>query len=366
MKACGTGLANEMELAAQAAGLPDPVPHAAGATVREGRDAMDPAYPEIAEFATAGMRGGIPSGLAVVVSWAAGGDLQDGIDRAAKAGGGVLLLGEGEYIIDKTVTIPSGVVMRGAGRDKVTLRCTMRSTIKKAALRFHRAMKSGLEDLTVIYDAGGLEPMDKEKPNDGGWFGEAFRNNPHGAADLYVVLVAMDSASTDCWVRHCSILKSGTDPVLIAGNHNHFEANFVDRCFNKGGGGNGYFDLRGSYNWVEGCTFKRIRHFAVQQGAAYNVVTKNRIEVDVNFHNMDRGHNLIEGNEVMVPSWHGWGIFTTGEKGTHRAPGERNFIFRNRTKYKWHPENQKFADPAKIYTFTGYGEPVAMDWDLPA
>ncbi|BDD12295.1 hypothetical protein FUAX_47270 (plasmid) [Fulvitalea axinellae] len=331
-----------------------------------GQQCYDPDFPEMTEFMKAGVRGGIPDDLSIVQTLSPGDDLQATLNQVSGAGGGVVLLKEGTYSFSNTIKIPSNVVLRGESRSGTILRCLMRSTGKTSAVLFENATKAGLENLTVTLDAGDIEPIDRKNRTDGGWCGDCFKNNPSGAKDLYVRLVHVNGGSSDCWVKDCDIIKSGTDPVLLEGKHNTFKNNVVDRCFNKGSGGNGYYDVRGSYNLIEGETVKRIRHFAIQQGAEYNVVTKCYFEVDINFHNKDKGRNLVEDNKIFLATWHGWNIFSTGGASYgHTPPGDRNILFNNKTKYKWEAENVRFADPNVVYTFTTYGDPKDSGWDVP-
>ena len=326
----------------------------------------DEDFPEMLDFAKAGVRNGIPDNLQTVKIIAPGADINEAIQQAKAAGGGVVLLGKGEYPFNKTIAIPSNIVLRGESREETILRCQMRSKSKVSALLFKNAKKSGLENLSVIFDAGNLEPVDRKTRTEGGWCGDCFKNNPGGVSDLYVRLVHIDRSSADCWVSECSIIKSGTDPVLIEGQHNTFQNSLVDRCYNKGSGGNGYYDLRGAHNLIKNNTIKRIRHFAVQQGAHHNVVTKNYFEVDINFHNKDQGRNLIEANKIFLAHWHGWDIFATGGATYgHMPPGARNFILNNHTKYKWEAENKRYAKPNTVYTFKGFGGPKESGWDVP-
>jgi hypothetical protein len=238
----------------------------------------------------------------------------------------------------------------------VNLISTQRSKEKIAAIRMKSIERAGLEDLTISFQVQGHEPIDRQGLTDGGYCGDCFQNDPHGLDDLYIQLVVI-ADSQNCWVDNCSIYSSGTEPVVLAGSHNTVRNCLIDRAFNKGGGGNGYFDLRGDYNLAVGNTVRRIRHFAIQQGAKFNVVYRNRLEVDVNFHNKDDGHNLVEGNEILLPTWHTWNIFSTGgAKYGHQPPGEKNMLYNNQTNYR--NQGPRFAGGDVVYTFTGFGDPV--------
>ena len=107
-------------------------------------------------------------------------------------------------------------------------------------------------------------------------------------------------------------------------------------------------------------TISRIRHFAVQQQARFNVVLANHLEVDVNFHNKDRGHNLIEANTILIPRWHGWDIFATGGAAYgHTPPGPGNTLYGNDTISRT-GSGPLWNGTATVYTFTDYGAPSAV------
>jgi len=133
-------------------------------------------------------------------------------------------------------------------------------------------------------------------------------------------------------------------------------SNFVDACFNKGGRGNGYYDIRGDYNLIVDERVRRIRHFAIQNGAKYNVVINCDIEVDVNFHNGDDGFNLIEQNKIKSEQWRSWGAFASGgARFGHDEPGDNNIIFNNDVTGK--NNSARFGGDTKVFVFDQYRDP---------
>jgi hypothetical protein len=190
---------------------------------------------------------------------------------------------------------------------------------------------------------------------DGGYFAAAWQNDPQGRKDLYVVSVYMLNSSNS-WLDELKILNSGTDAILMGGTHNTVRNVFIDRSYNKGDGGNGYFSVRGEYGLILMSEIYRIRHLSIEVGAKYNVVWNNKLEVDVNFHNGDGGHNLIEDNSIRIPTWRGWDVFSTGgAQYGHKPPGPDNFIVNNKTDNK--NKGPVFADKNTVYTFKGFGSP---------
>ncbi|MBD3343987.1 MAG: hypothetical protein GF401_02880 [Chitinivibrionales bacterium] len=293
-------------------------------------------------------------------------NIQSAIDDVAADGGGVILLEAGDYPIQNSIDLKSDVILRGADRNTVRIISRLRasSSSKKNSVSMKDISGAGIEDLTLYFDANGVEPIDRDNLTDGGWCGDCFENDPNGVDNLYVRLLYIAN-STNCWLDHCRILESGTDPVYLQGTHLTSRNNFIDRSYNKGGSGNGYFDIRGSHCLIVQDTVKRIRHVAVQQGAEYTVLYKCHIEVDVNFHNKDNGHNLVEQHTILQPTWHGWDIFSTGGASYgHTPPGPDNLPFNNTTDYK--KQGPRYAEQDVVYTFLDYGDPTESNLPTPS
>jgi hypothetical protein len=334
-------------------------------------------YPVVEQFAQAGVEGGIPSDQPVVTTINPGEDIQSAIDYASSVGGGVVLLKSGTYQVDSSINLESNVVLKGENRDSVVVESSIRSTIgeggglpgrKDSTFVFDNDSNAGIENLTIEYQVPGLEPIDREGLVDGGRYDEAFTNDPYGRDDLHVRGIYISQNSSNNWVNGVSVLKSGTDPIVVEGNHNTLTNNFVDQSYNKGVNGAGYYTIAGDYNLVKGETVERIRHFAVQGGAAYNVVVDSNFQVDVNFHNGDDGNNLVQSNTIELPSWNPWKPFETGgAQFGHDTPGSNNIIFDNETKdYNSDGSAESpFAEDSVIYTFNGYGYPVETGWAAP-
>ncbi len=314
-------------------------------------------YSEIKEWAKAGRRGGIPSVSNIKERLNPGANIQNAINRG---GSGVILLKNGTYTINRTINLKSGVVLRGQSKNGVKLSVKMKNG---RALVFGRGVKNaGLENMRVVYEALSNPPKEYRTGfRDGRFCRECFQNDfPRNKNTL----LRLDG--DDNWVDNVDFINSGSDPVEIFGKHNTFRNSLVDNCYNKGGGGEGYFDIRGDYNLVIGSTVRKIRHFAIQNGAAYNVIFKNKLEVDINFHNGDDGHNLIEQNSIIRPSWHTWGVFATGgARYGHDKPGPRNIIVNNTT-FDYRENKTEFSSSNVVYTYKNYGEPDKTNWRMPS
>jgi hypothetical protein len=120
--------------------------------------------------------------------------------------------------------------------------------------------------------------------------------------------------------------RRGTPPTV--------ETTSIDGSHNKGGLGNGYVDLtRSAHVLLTGLHVRDVRHLSIQNSDAtypcrYNVLVHSQLEVDVNFHNGDAGHNLVQDCRIAVPTWHWWGPFAVGVPGQHQPPGPGNLVYR--------------------------------------
>ncbi len=319
----------------------------------------DPRYPDIERFVRAGRRGGIPNITNIKVRLDPGDNIQNAIDNG---GSGVVLLNPGTYTITRPIAMRDGVVLRGSNKEDVKL--SIKIGGGASAIDFgDNVENAGLEDLRVVYEFLPNPPREVRSGfQDGGFCRECFQNeSPSNDGTL----VRMDG--DDNWVDNIDAINSGSDPIEIYGRHNTFANSLVDSCYNRGGGGEGYFDIRGDDNLIIGCTVRKIRHFAIQNGASYNVVYRNRIEGDVNYHNGDDGHNLVEQNTIIRPSWHTWGVFATGgAQFGHDVPGPENIIYNNTT-FDYRENRTEFDGPNTVYSYlNNYGDPRTTNWPIPS
>jgi hypothetical protein len=115
--------------------------------------------------------------------------------------------------------------------------------------------------------------------------------------------------------------RRGTPPTV--------ETTSIDGSHNKGGLGNGYVNLtRSAHVLLTGLHVRDVRHLSIQNSDAtypcrYNVLVHSQLEVDVNFHNGDAGHNLVQDCRIAVPTWHWWGPFAVGSAGPASAARTR-------------------------------------------
>ncbi len=327
-----------------------------GSDCSENSSCYDPEYPEIMEFVTAGRNGGIPNITNIKATLSPGDNIQSAIDNG---GAGVVLLTNGVYSVTNAINMRDNVVLRGQSKSGVKLSVDIKGG---STIIFGNGVNdAGLEDLRLVYEAFPDPPVEHRSGfEDGGFCSPCFQNDKPGYSNTLVRF-----SGSHNWVDNIEAINSGSDPIEMFGNHNTFRNSLVDNCYNKGGGGEGYFDIRGDYNLVTGSTVRKIRHFTIQGGAEYNVIFRNRIEGDVNYHNGDDGRNLVEQNTILRPSWHTWGVFATGgAQFGHDIPGPRNIIFNNTT-FDYRENRVEFATPNVVYTYTGYGDPDQTNWPAP-
>ncbi|WP_375324220.1 hypothetical protein [Flagellimonas sp. GZD32] len=336
---------------------------------------MDSSYPSIYEFVTAGVQGGIPSNLEVKSTITPRDNIQTAIDQVYSQGGGTIILTPGTYSVTSTINMRSNVVLRGTSEDEVIIESHLRAPSgwnnKKNTFLFEDTSYSGLEHLTILFKVDGLEPRDRPSLVDGGWCSDCYTNDPDGYDDLHVRQVYFSGSSTNNWISHSRILKSGNDPISVSGDHNTIRNTIIDQAYNKGGGGNGYVLITGDHNLFVNNTVKRIRHISIERGAEYNVIFKNYIEVDINFHDGDDGNNLIEQNEINIPSWHSWPVIETGRATYgHASPGAENIIVNNIAddlRLNQLNTGELYSKSNTIFTLEGFNPDgvVETNWSMP-
>lgn len=332
----------------------------------------DPRFPEMREWAKAGVEGGIPlrNSLIIKLCLDEKDDLQSAIDQVAVQGGGVILLSPGEYWIDKTIQLKSGVVLRGTNKHESIIKIRMKAPFFKlaggsavTAIEVNRQERVGFEDLTIRYAAVDFEPMDKNDFH-APWDNCSFHADETRDEQLFIhSLIFADSRN--CWVDNCNLLWAGAHPLGMANcQHMTMRDNFVDRAYiKKGGMHGGYYGIWGtSYSLFYNEKVRRIRHFALMSpGCKYNVVYQCDLEVDVNFHDADDGQNLVEKSRVATPVWHSWDAICAGAPGKHRPPGPRNLLFNNSVISKGvqgYSRRGPVSETGKIYqVMTEFGQP---------
>lgn len=344
---------------------------------------FDGNYPDMKEWASAGVRGGIPirGSLKVVATLKPGQDIQAAIDAAAAAAAAgkpdenpvVVLLSPGTYSVKKPIDLRTGVVLRGENKELAVIENTMRAsqlTSDSYTLRLEKVRRAGIEDLTIRHEQVARLGL--------AVYAEAVAgptNNPKDVKDLHVGGVQVHD-SEDCWIDNVNILHSGSHPLSAGGRRITVRDALIDGAFNKGeqgapaGSGNVYFSVTGGlfYN----CTVKNTRHCLVMrdtltgEDCKFNVILDCNFQGDVNFHGnrKDSGHNLFEGVLVRSLTSHGWPAWAYWKR---EEIGLENLAYKS---IGWGGSSaDKFTStkPDVVYTFTGMRDPnILVPLEKPA
>ncbi|GEM_PF-4257146 len=278
----------------------------------------DPNYPEMLDWQKAGVQGGIPSLSESPIVKTLSATNSDGFNAAItevyRNGGGQLFLENGIYDIDKKVIIRSKVRIVGESRKGVVLNITM--TGSGDAIEFN-GQKSALENLTV--QGGFCTPNDFDMVD--------------AMPDFLITAIYFPRAAVNCWLDKINILNVGNSAISSWDcKHITIRDCFIERAWNKGGGGHGYVGLQGSYILMTGCHVKYLRHISLQnQYCKYNVLYDNDFEQEVSFHTNDAGYNLIENNRITLSEGlsSNFKAIMTPWSVQHEVPGPRNAVYKN-------------------------------------
>ncbi len=308
----------------------------------------DPRFPDMREWAKAGVQGGIPARSITPIrqKLRPGDDLQSAIDRVAAQGGGVVWLGRGKYPVKRPLMLRSGVILRGEDRDSTRLLVELKANFFRhnggqavTALGATDAERVGVENLTIRYAAVSFEPNDRDEAN-AAWSPDVFHRPELRDTTVYVSLLIF-TRCRNSWVDSCNLLWAGAHPIGLAQcQHMTLRDNVIDRAYIKQDSRHGgYYGVWGSsYCLIYNETVSRIRHFALMlPGCRYNVVLNCRFTVDVNFHDRDDGHNLVEQCQIQTPVWHSWAAVAVGSPQQHGPPGPGNLLFNNEVSSKGTP-----------------------------
>lgn len=255
---------------------------------------MDPRYPQMEKWILAGVRGGIPflEDQIIKVTLNNGADSDDiiqAVNKVAGEGGGAILLKNGNYRIDKMISMRSNVSIIGESREGTILTVYMTG---QSAFYFGEGDKNaGIYRLT-IQGSWGTPKYDWNISSD---LNDELPGNDN-------ILVKFTRAE-DCWLDQVNLINCARDPMRCNAKHCTFRDLYVKGAHRKAGGAQGYFFIQNGYNLITGCFMTHLRHFSLQGGGVeYNVVYDNDIEQEISFHSGDDGNNLIENNRITLPA----------------------------------------------------------------
>ena len=229
--------------------------------------------------------------------------------------------------------VPSCVILRGASRDKVTLLFDPPKVKGIPEGRFDGFWGvrmiivdsfAGLEDLTVR----NKQVMEID-------YSRIERYHKHPGIDVkdLPVLAGMGVSlgRSDSFMQNCAILDMATVPVGASGRHHTLRDNLIERSYNKGPQGNGYYHTStGSNSLFYNETVRNIRHVTLQgmdQKDQFHVFIHCHFEVDFNPHNGLISQNLLQDVYINPRSGHPWGK-NDGMHGYKERYGKRNLLYR--------------------------------------
>lgn len=230
----------------------------------------------------------------------------------------------------------------------------------------NRQERVGFEDLTIRYGAVDFEPVDKCDFH-ASWDRSPFHTDELRDDQLFVHTLIF-AESRNCWVDNCNLLWAGAHPLGMSNcEHMTMCDNCVDRTYiKKDSMHGGYYGIyQTSHSLCYNEKVRRIRHVALMlPGCKYNVVYQYDLEVDLNFHDADDGHNLVEKSRLATPVWHSWDAVAVGAPGKHRPPGPRNILYANIAISKgeegYHRRGPR-SEIGKIYQVTTeFGKPAVF------
>ncbi len=328
-------------------------------------DLVDDRYPDMVEWGKAGVRDGIPTCPEPVLQLpgtSTCAEIQTAINALEQQEGGCLQLEPGHYVIDTPLYLKSGVRIRGPYVDAVKLEIRMRGTfpgwesdrvpLLESAIRFDGIHQAGLEHLTLVFDETTPRIFGVRHQQD------PFSDRPYDDRDSLFVNTVWVNESHDCFLQFCRFIDSGSNPLVIR-NSSHITVRYCElHGAHMRSGGQAYLRVTGSQSCLlNGLVFRDLRHLSIMDGSDAhpcrgNVVIGCDMEVDINFHSGDSGHNLIQDCRIRIPSWHWWSPFAIGVKGTHRPPGPGNLIYRcnaERLRFATLPRTRMAEDPDTVY-----------------
>ena len=272
------------------------------------------------EFAKAGVEGGVPARAATPVASTVepGKDIQAALDAAAKRGKAVVVLAEGVHTIALPLTLPAGVILRGADADKTIIEYGQGTSERDAqAVVMDQVERAGLEDLTLRNAV-------------------VFRTDFERYRTQFVSSVPADPGavtiadSRNCWVQNCRIVCSVTRPICVHKNSSHvtLRDNLVDKAMVKGeeGGAAGCYQIAGArYVLIYNETVRHLRHFSLVGACDYTVIAHCRFGVNVCFSRGSTRNVLIESCTSYLHPYHWWRAVTHYQD----AVGPGNYIYKH-------------------------------------
>lgn len=234
----------------------------------------------------------------------------------------VVLLKNGDYLLDVPIRIYSNATLIGESRDGVKI--TVDGNITGSTyISMVDAQRAGLRNVWI----------------NGSWLNEDGENRPKYNWEVEVVgreknrTIDM-SAKSNCFLDNVKLTNNPSHPIWLRGDNHTVRNVEINGAFNKGGGCQGYFFIASNNALITNCRITRIRHISFQgKDSHQNVFYDNDLDQEVSFHVDDGGDNLIERNRIYLPAQmpEAYNAIMGPWSSQHRVGG-LNFIYENRCK----------------------------------
>lgn len=262
----------------------------------------------------------------------------------------IVLLKNGNYVLDQGIRIYSNATLIGESRDGVIMTISPKISPKTyGVLSLFNANRAGLRNVTIV----------------GGWLNEDGENHPKydnfGHEELpgmgsFITVNLKGTDGKNSFVDNVKIINSASHPIWTDGSNHTIRDVEIDGAFCKAEGCQGYFFIDGNKHLITGCKVTRIRHISFQNPKSkQNVFYDNDLRQEITFHNNDGGDNLIENNRIYLPeTMSGSYNAIMGPWSNQHKVGGKNFIYNNKCKENnrngetpW-SDNQLYLGPYEV------------------
>ncbi len=139
--------------------------------------------------------------------------------------------------------------------------------------------------------------------------------------DFEIDAVQFDYVSKSS-IRNVEILNSGRNTLVFENSYDILaDGVIINKSWNKGKGGNGYFRIARTYHSeVKNCNISNIRHLVLQWSSAGNHLHHLNMGVDLNFHGGFSHDNKVEYITFNIPKKHPWKSIEHTPKNAKWAP----------------------------------------------
>lgn len=325
------------------------------------RALLDPAYPNMLEWAKAGYSPAANESASQPeqIRLNPGDDLVAAVAVPHR----IITLSTGTYQIMQPLRFASGVTLRAVNPTTTKLVVRLRGRRPTApdesghmpwtsALLLEGVQNSGIENLTILYDDSLSKPLN---PREGS---KSYIDNPRGQDDLHVAFVRF-SGSTNCWISNCVLTNSGNHPLILeSSGHITVDGVEIEGVQNKGEHSGNILISGSNHCLLNGLVVNDINHLLFADGRAgkvnhHNVVINSRLNVDVRFQSPESKAILLQECLITVPAWHNFPPISLGwSKHSGSKPADDNLVYFCTITRDFGPSNSSFSvadNPNMVY-----------------